>query len=69
MAKQTKLEKIWLIWDKHIRETPGHTPTVTQGGKATYDVNVACTYIRCCACGWEYTVPERAQAEGKIRRG
>ncbi|MPZ70250.1 MAG: hypothetical protein GEU71_12090 [Actinobacteria bacterium] len=46
-------------WEQHCREagTKSHLPLM-EGGKATFDHNLARTYVCCCykGCQWESTI-------------
>lgn len=49
------VKALYEAWVKHIEDTPGHPGPASESlrGGATYLMNVAGTYIRCCVCDWE----------------
>ena len=66
MTDLERLHKLAQMWREHIANTPGHIPArdgMERGQldtHATYDTNLAQTYVRCCApgCDWEHDTRE-----------
>lgn len=60
MNQQDRLYHLYGEWVHHIKTTPSHTLPTTKGGSATFDTNLATTYITCYACNWEYQLEDEA---------
>ena len=61
MNKSARWHVLYQAWVQHIDDDPEHPRPASElkpGKTATFDMNLACTYVRCCVCFWEYGVAD-----------